>query len=539
LATDPRLAYADIDEELFDVDQIPVTSRDMRSVGEMLFDVDYLARQLLMDVDGDAAGTLLRSWPTMVAAAEDLWASLPGRRPGVDERDRPITSLSAQAATIETSLSGRTAWPGQGPTSPRIDQMTQTFLNAASLVRRYGAEIPHEQPHVHRDLEAARTRIMHGLYITAHAVNVALHEHGRDRVNDARGAGRRIHLAQHHSPYAITPTGVWIDRMSACENTARRYLTDRFTQALAGEAMRPADDPGRLAQALANWDIQTHRALARDLEPSNILLITRTQGLIAGASMLLVDAAATAGVLERSERLVPAIAEAGRSWSNLASRWGDLAPPGARLEEPLARAAEEVRAAYRQITHDKTTLASPEVIAGRPGLPQAVPATLRAIEAGAELAIVLAEKADAPDLIGPARALSRRAHNDVEAGLATAPALDRDVVWVSPADILAKRLVPVPAPVSEAMRAASSATSAAAIAASAVAALHGLGGGTSPVGSGRRGGSFLGSSVGVGSVGAGRHDDRHEHREAVTEVAGGSYGGSASRLERLPIRSPR
>ena len=133
MATDLRLAYADIDSELFDVDQIPMTSRDVRSVGEMLFDVDYLARQLLMDVDGDAAGTLLRSWPTMVAAAEDLWASLPGRRPGVDERDRPMTTLAAQAATIETSLYGRVAWPGQGPTSPRVDQMTQTFLNAAAL----------------------------------------------------------------------------------------------------------------------------------------------------------------------------------------------------------------------------------------------------------------------------------------------------------------------------------------------------------------------------------------------------------------------
>ena len=47
MATDLRLAYADIDEALFDVNQIPMTSRDVRSVGEMLFDVDYLARQLL------------------------------------------------------------------------------------------------------------------------------------------------------------------------------------------------------------------------------------------------------------------------------------------------------------------------------------------------------------------------------------------------------------------------------------------------------------------------------------------------------------
>jgi hypothetical protein len=469
LATDLRLAYADIDEELFDVDQIPMISRDVRSVGEMLFDVDYLARQLLMDVGGDDAGTLLRSWPRMVAAAKDLWASLPGRRPGVDERDRPISSLSAQAATIERTLSGRKAWPGPGPTDPRVDQMTQTLVNAADLVRRYGAEIPHEQTEAHRDLEAARTRIMHGLYLTAHAVNVALHDNGRDRIHDARESGRRIQLAQHNSPYAIAPTGVWVERMSACENTARGYLTDRFAHALAGEAIAPVD-PGRLAQALATWDIQSHRALARDLAPSNILLITRTQGVIASASMVLVNAAATAGILEPSDRLVPAIAEAGRSWSNLASRWGDLAPPGARLEEPLARAAAEVRAAYRQITHDTITLATPEVIATRPGLPQATVATLRAIEAGSELAHVIAEKADTPSLTGPARALSRRAHNDVESGVATPPT-EGDVVWVSPADILARRAVTVPQPVREALRSASTATASAASAAAASAIL--------------------------------------------------------------------
>lgn len=461
MATDLRPAYADIDQELFDVDQIPMTSRDVRSVGEMLFDVDYLARQLLMDVGGDDAGTLLRSWPTMVAAAEDLWASLPGRRPGVDERDRPITSLSAQAATIESSLSGRKAWPGQGPTNPRVDHMTQTLLTAAALVRRYGAEIPHEQTEAHRDLDAARTRIMHGLYLTAHAANVALHDNGRDRVTDARESGRRVQLAQHHSPYAVAPTGVWVDRMSACENTARSYLTDRFPHALAGEAIRPVDDPGRLAQALANWDIQSHRALARHLAPANVLLITRTEGLIAGASMVLVNSAATAGVLEFSERLVPAIADAGRSWSNLASRWGDLVPPAAHLDEPLARAAAEVRAAYRHITHDTATLATPEAIAVCPELPQATMASLRAIEAGSELAHVIAEKADTPNLTGPARALSRRAHNDVESGLASPPT-EGDVVWVSPADILARRVVTVPQPVADALRSVSTATASAA-----------------------------------------------------------------------------
>jgi hypothetical protein len=98
-------------------------------------------------------------------------------------------------------------------------------------------------------------------------------------------------------------------------------------------------------------------------------------------------------------------------------------------------------------------------------------ATLRAIEAGSELAHVVAEKADTPNLTGPARALSRRAHNDVESGLASPPA-EGDVVWVSPADILAKRMVLLPPPVAETLRAASDATIEATSTASAVATLH-------------------------------------------------------------------
>jgi hypothetical protein len=39
---------------------------------------------------------------------------------------------------------------------------------------------------------------------------------------------------------------------------------------------------------------------------------------------VLVDAAQLASKLDVSDRLTPAIAEAGRAWSHLASRWSDL-----------------------------------------------------------------------------------------------------------------------------------------------------------------------------------------------------------------------
>ncbi|QIX26970.1 hypothetical protein ncot_10440 [Nocardioides sp. JQ2195] len=256
--------------------------------------------------------------------------------------------------------------------------------------------------------------------------------------------------------------------MSVSERVAGRYLDGRFTEALQGEAIAAIEDDTRLPRALAGWDIQAHRTLASDTWPTNMVLITRTQGLIAGAAMVLVDAAQLAGHLEPTDRLNPAVVEADQAWSNLASRWGDLTLPHARLDPDLMCAAAEVRAAYRELTHDATTMASLTTIATRPGLERGTMASLRSLESGSELSYVMVEKASTPGLTGPARAVSIRAHNDVEAGLATPPA-EGDVVWVSPADILARRTILIPPPVRESLRAASATTAAASCAAAAVA----------------------------------------------------------------------
>ncbi|HYI32814.1 MAG TPA: hypothetical protein VEX88_05065, partial [Glaciibacter sp.] len=208
-----------------------------------------------------------------------------------------------------------------------------------------------------------------------------------------------------------------------------------------------------IPRALARWDIQAHRTLAHDPTPANLVLITRSQSLIAGASLVLLDAvgrAQTHAVEEAPQfgRARPAIANAAASWSQLGSRWHDLARPSDRLDPALARAAAEVRAAYRELTHDVTTQASPATIATRPGLGRGVGASLDALASASELAHGVAEQAHRSNLTGPARALSHRAHNDVAAGRATA-GLDGDQVWVSPADIVAKRFVSLPPPVVE------------------------------------------------------------------------------------------
>jgi len=461
LDADRRRGFADVDDALFDTTQIPLTSRDIRTVGELLHDVDHTARHLLMDVAGDDAGRLLHGWPDLVTAAASLWSSLPGQRfgAGAHTRDEPITRLVSVADAIGRSLHN-TSWPPASRPDRRMTQMTRTLGHAGGLVHRYGADIPVQRTESYRDLEAARARIMHALYVSAHAVGVSLHQHGHSRYQAALGTNRPIELNQRHSPYAVPPTTEWIRRMAVSEAAAGRYLDGRFTQALRGEANRPIEDDTRISRALAGWDIQAHRTLASDAWPTNMILIARTQGLIAGAAMVLVDAAQLAGHLEPNDRLSPAIAEAGRAWSNLASRWGDLTAPNARLDPDLMRTAAEVRAAYRELTHASTTMASLDVIANMPGLKRGTGATLHALESASELAYVVAEKSDVPGLTGPARALSIRAHNDIELGLA-APHPDGDVVWVSPADILAQRPVPVPRPVRDALRKASTATASA------------------------------------------------------------------------------
>jgi hypothetical protein len=60
------------------------------------------------------------------------------------------------------------------------------------------------------------------------------------------------------------------------------------------------------------------------------------------------------------------------------------------------RTAAEVRAAYRELTHACTIMASLNLIATRPGLERGTHATLHALESGSELACVVGEKTHAP-----------------------------------------------------------------------------------------------------------------------------------------------
>ena len=456
MAAETPALFSATDEELFDAGRIVHTRKDNRTVGEMLHDADHLARHLLMDVTGDDAGHLLRSWPALVEAGFRLWEALPRRRHDPAERDLPMQRLVATTTTFTGFLARPGSWPGEGPSHAGIDQITETLRTAGALIARYGADVPAHQTRTARDIDATRARVMHTLYVTAHAITVALNNHGRDLVRDSRIQGRPIPLSSIHTAYAVPPTVAWMQRVARCENLAHNFLAGGFVIAAHGEAARSADDHDRIPRALARWDIQAHRTLAHDPSPANLVLITRSQSLIAGASLTLLAAIAHVrshdiDATPHPDRAHPAVARAAASWSRLGSRWHDLTRPSDRLDPALARAAAEVRSAYRELTHDVTTQASTETIASRPGLSRGFDASLDAFESAAELAHGVAEQAERNHLTGPARTLSHRAQNDIESGLAAAGP-DDDQAWVSPADILAKRLVSLPPPVAEGIR---------------------------------------------------------------------------------------
>lgn len=452
--TADRSLHEEPNDGLFDVDRIVHTCRDVRSVGEMLHDADHLARGLLMDVDGEDAASLLRTWPSVVDAGASVWDAIP--RVHSDEQVTAMKRLVATAGIFRSPLDREEGWPGRGPGHAGALQIAATLRSAGSLIARFGGEPRPEKPEVRRDIDATRARVMHTLYLTAHASTVALNAYGRDLVQDSYAEGRKpIPLSTVHTAYAVRPTIAWLQRAARCENIARDYLSGDFAASVQGEALSPLGDTSRVPRALARWDIQAHRTLAATPTPANIVVTARTQAWITAASGVLLQAVRPANT--DPDRLETAIAVAGETWSDLAGRWHDLAQPSDQIDPALHRAAAELRAAYRELTHETAVLASPETIASRAGLDRAVTASLDALTAADELAYTVEDQAHAAGLTGPARPLSQRAHNDVEAGLF---ALDpgTDTVWISPADIQAKRVVPLPPPVAHGLRTASNAT---------------------------------------------------------------------------------
>ncbi|MGV1009114.1 MAG: hypothetical protein ACOYBY_10990 [Dermatophilaceae bacterium] len=400
---------------------------DARSVGELLLDADLTSRAALWNPAADLATARARTWGEVVEAAAQLWSAIPDR--AGDPSMRRIAQLTAALHRTQR----RTQWPGAGPTDPHLESIATSLTRAAQLVAGRRHTTAALSPAAHLDSEAARTRLMHVLYASAHSTTVCL---------DRYAETLRQRLSQHQalrageSPRRAQDTR---ERVAAVERLAGSYLLSRWPAALTGEHRDPIE-PDRLQQALARWDVQAHRTLAGTPTAINLTWIVRVQRDITLATAIIGSAAGARGVLDpqHTQRLGSALAALEQAWATVGAALEPLQGRHRRPDSTLLLAAGEARAALRDITHEGAGLTTHAVMASRVDLAAAAASLGDSLTAGVDLAHVLRDAVQDPQLTVAARA----AHTMATSGGDEPPLAG----WVHAGDLHHNREITLPVP---------------------------------------------------------------------------------------------
>lgn len=385
-----------------------MTGADGRSVGELLLDADHTARDLLIDAPDLDAAVVLRTWGEVVQTAADLWAVLPAplAAAGALALGAARPDVMAQLVVMTDALTRglrRGPWPGPGVTEPLLQHVADSFARAAQLVHGHAARSMRNDPAVRADVDAARTRIIHTLYVTSHGVRVAVaaHVRHREQVQSARGRTSTAGTLAVARPV--------LGRLEAFELVAGAYVARTFPAALNGEH-RDAIHTPRVGDALAGWDVHAHRALATNPTPGHLRLVAMTQELVVRHAAHILRAAAVTGAIDPAQhatRLERPLEQSRVGWAAAAARWSALAAPSPRPDAPtLAAAAAEVRATLRALTVDGPSPATAAVVAARTDLPATVRHLATALSSSSDLAHLVLDIAGDPRVAFPARAVN-------------------------------------------------------------------------------------------------------------------------------------
>jgi hypothetical protein len=424
-----------------------VSAADHRTVGELLADSDALARETLLDATSDQAPAMVRSWNQLVGSVAELWAVLPSPSDGPSGLD-PMERLRAVGEAIGRSVTAG-HWPGQGPINERLTQIADNLSRARHLVE------PHRSSQqaaleMQRDIDDLHGQVMHTLYVAAHGTAVALGGHVTDLQHRlAAGGRRRQRLAERPTALEITAAQGMIARFDGFEQLAGAYLFGLPAASANPEQVREATPGNRLATALAAWEVQAHRTLANHPDPADLVRVARVQALITGTAGVLTDAAARKGHIddEIMQRLAPTLEANQVTWSRAAKRWGELTNPASRTDPALVTAASEVRAAIAAVATNPTGWATPEQLASRLDLPDAVKTLHLGIVACVDIAYVVRDTAaDHPGLTAPARIIGMRAQGEAEIAIEQGETRYEGVTWTTPRQIAANQLIPLPEP---------------------------------------------------------------------------------------------
>ncbi len=157
---------------------------------------------------------------------------------------------------------------------------------------------------------------MHTLYIGAHAVGVAVHQHVRHVEATTNPASARARRGIPRGDDAAA-------RLASMEQLAGGYVGTRYSLTMAGQHYEPPSDSERLWQAIATWDVQVHRTLASAPSPANLHLAAHSSRL--GYHRC---CAPWCGLRRRTRRAGhicaaarPALEHTNTAWTRAADRW--------------------------------------------------------------------------------------------------------------------------------------------------------------------------------------------------------------------------
>ena len=420
-----------------------MTASDERSVGELLLESDLAARRLLLDAERLDVGELTSAWSLLLQAAEDFIAVLPRRGAGPAQSfssiapDPSLGRLRSVTDRLERLRLGH-EWLASAPLSTELCAIRDNLVRAQDLVARRHQARPVPAPDVLADGAAARTRVIHTLYVTAHAVSLA-----------AR------HAATNRSPGSRQQPG-WRSKAlgglravqtlaDSLEQLAGEEVRRTYPTALQGE-WREVPSPSRLSESLAAWEVEARRAMAGSPTPADRTEVVRVQGALLAMGRVLMGVAAQQGAIDRAgfrDHLAP-------RWLELEGRVGevramvqDLAVRGAGgLDARLARAGSEVVLAHTEIVLDGTTIASPAEIARRTDLRETSIDVASGLSAAAgvltQLVTSLSDPAFTTNAVGLQQLINRiEGQNGLHHESPTTP-------WVDPRDLALSRAVAPP-----------------------------------------------------------------------------------------------
>lgn len=336
-------------------------AQESRSVGELLTACDRDVCELLTEPDRLSADELVRAWPEMVQAGQELVAATrtptglgwtdPVRVDEVAERLR-LMSDGLHAQLLQRG------WPGAGVGDPRLVAVSDVFVAVHDRVQRRWRQPVLERSDVAADAAAVRARVLHTLYVGTHAVLLAVRREEVD-VRARPGAATRV----------------WSRRLAALRyadgrlESAERMLAGPvyrvYPAALAGQHMEQPR-PGRIEAALGRWDLAAHHALARSPDMGTLLEISRVQAAstaMTRAVLAAVDGGSWHGTTSMTSEIDAGLAAVAAAWQTLHADVRTATDVADRAMAPeLAAAGAELIAAFSEVLTIGTENASATAI---------------------------------------------------------------------------------------------------------------------------------------------------------------------------------